>query len=56
MTAISLEALKPGELFIRCADGSLIRSAMHASDVPANENNPRSLLRELIAMKRSKKR
>jgi hypothetical protein len=59
MTAAALiESLKPGELVIRCADGSLLRtmtSEIAVSDEQRGEN-VRRMMHKLTALKLRKKR
>ena len=59
MTAAALiESLKPGELVIRCADGSLMRTDDVRCAV-VDEQRPesvRKLMRRLSALKQRKKR
>jgi hypothetical protein len=58
MTAAALiESLKPGEVVIRCADGSLLRTV--TNDFAVAEQNPESLrkvMHKLTALKLRKKR
>ena len=57
-SAALIKSLKPGELVIRCADGSLLRTI--TSDFrDAHEQRPvgvRKLMRSLAALKQGKKR
>jgi hypothetical protein len=59
MTAAALiKSLKPGELEIRCADGSLLRT-MTSDFVVADEQrgeNVREMMHKLTALKLRKKR
>jgi len=59
MTAAALiESLKPGELVIRCADGSLLRT-MTSDVATADEGrgeNVRKMMHKLTALKLRKKR
>jgi hypothetical protein len=59
MTAAALiKSLKPGELVIRCADGSLLRT-MTSDFVVAEEQrgeNVRKMMHKLTALKLRKKR
>jgi hypothetical protein len=59
MTAAALiKSLKPGELVIRCADGSLLRT-MTSDFVVADEQrgeNVREMMHKLTALKLRKKR
>jgi hypothetical protein len=59
MTAAALiKSLKPGELVIRCADGSLLRT-MTSGFVVADEQrgeNVRKMMHKLTALKLRKKR
>ncbi len=59
MTAAALiEQLKPGELVIRCADGSLLRT-MTSDFAVADEQrgeNVRKMMHKLTALKLRKKR
>ena len=57
-TATLIESLKPGELVVRCADGSLLRT-MSSDFRVAHEWRPvseRKLMRKLTAFKQRKKR
>jgi hypothetical protein len=57
-TATLIESLKPGELVVRCADGSLLRT-MTSDFRVAHERRPvgvRKLMRKLTAIKQRKKR
>jgi hypothetical protein len=59
MTAAALiESLKPGELVIRCADGSLLRTM--TSDIAAADERRgekvRKMMHDLTALKLRKKR
>ena len=57
-TAGLIKSLKPGELVIRCADGSLLRTMTNDSNA-AYERRPvseRKLMHKLAALKQRKKR
>ena len=57
-TAALIKSLKPGELVIRCADGSLLRT-MTSDFVVADEQrgeNVREMMHKLTALKLRKKR
>ena len=57
-TAALIKTLKPGELVIRCADGSLLRT-MTSDFRVAHERRQvsmRKLMRKLTALKQGKKR
>jgi hypothetical protein len=59
MTTVALlESLKPGELVIRCADGSLLRTMTGETRI-VQERRPmsvRKLMGRLAALKQRKKR
>ena len=58
-TAALLESLKPGELVIRCADGSLLRTMTTGEVQIAPERRPvgvPKLMQKLAALKPRKKR
>lgn len=58
MTAAALiESLKPGEVVIRCADGSLLRTVRHDFAVEElRPENVRKIMHKLAAMKLRRKR
>jgi hypothetical protein len=59
MTAAALiESLKPGEVVIRCADGSLLRTVTNDFAVVAGQNpeSLRKVMHKLTALKLRKKR
>ena len=59
MTAAALiESLKPGELVIRCADGSLLRTMTSDFTVAEEQRgeNVRKMMHKLTALKLRKKR
>lgn len=53
-TAALIESLKPGELVIRCADGSLLRT-MTSDAGHQRPVNVRKLMRRLTALKPARK-
>ena len=59
MTATALiESLKPGEVVIRCADGSLLRTMTNDFAVAAEQSpeSVRRMMHKLTALKLRKKR
>ena len=57
-TAALIETLKPGELVIRCADGTLLRTMTNGFRA-VQERRPvgvRKMMRKLTALKQGKKR
>ena len=57
MTAAALiEELQPGELVIRCADGSLMRTMTSAPRAEQRPDSVRKLMRRLSALKRRRRR
>ena len=56
-TAILIRSLQPGELVIRCQDGSLMRTMTTAVQLEEQRRvNMRKLMRSLAALKQAKKR
>ncbi len=56
-TAMLIKSLEPGELVIRCADGSLMRTMTTAVRVEEQRQvDVRKLMRKLAALKQAKKR
>ena len=57
MTAAALiEQLQPGELVIRCADGSLMRTMTSVPRADQRPDSVRKLMRRLSALKRRRRR
>jgi hypothetical protein len=54
-TAMLIKSLEPGELVIRCADGSLMRT-MTVRVEEQRQVDVRKLMRKLAALKQARKR